>query len=234
MRKPQGVEEGQAAVFLPVFENGTLYVASTDGLLVRFNATTGKASGVIDTKHKLSGGVGTGEGLLLVGTFKGEVLAFDEKSGKRLWKAQVSTEVLSPPHAANGMVVVRTGDGRIFGLEAISGKRKWIYQGATPSLTVRSFAGVLISHDTVYAGFAGRQAGGDKSSTGGVGWEAAVARPKGASELERIADVTSLPVMDETAGMRCRLSGTGCVLRNYDRQSDLGARCIKQRRPRHG
>ena len=69
-----GVEEGQVAVFLPVFENGTVYVASTDGLLVRFNATTGKASGVIDTKHKLSGGVGTGEGLLLVGTFKGEVL----------------------------------------------------------------------------------------------------------------------------------------------------------------
>ncbi len=94
-----GVEEGQAAVFLPVFENGTLYVASTNGLLVRFNATTGKASGVIDTKHKLSGGVGTGEGMLLVGTFKGEVLAFDEKSGNRLWKAQVSTEVLSPPHA---------------------------------------------------------------------------------------------------------------------------------------
>ncbi len=35
------------------------------------------------------------------------------------------------------------------------------------------------------------------SSTGSVTWEAAVARPKGASELERIADVTSLPVMDE-------------------------------------
>jgi outer membrane protein assembly factor BamB len=192
-----GVEEGQAAVFLPVFENGTVYVASTDGLLVRFNATTGKASGVIDTKHKLSGGVGTGDGLLLVGTFKGEVLAFDEKSGNRLWKAQVSTEVLSPPHAANGMVVIRTGDGRIFSLEASSGKRKWIYQGATPSLTVRSFAGVLISDDTVYAGFAGGKLVAINSSTGSVTWEAAVARPKGASELERIADITSLPVMDE-------------------------------------
>ena len=43
------------------------------------------------------------------------------------------------------MVVVRAGDGRIFGLEATNGKRKWVYQGATPSLTVRSFAGVLIS-----------------------------------------------------------------------------------------
>ncbi|MEO8992047.1 MAG: outer membrane protein assembly factor BamB, partial [Nitrosospira sp.] len=142
-------------------------------------------------------GVGTGEGLLLVGTFKGEVLAFDEKSGNRLWKAQVSTEVLSPPHAANGMVVIRTGDGRIFSLEASSGKRKWIYQGATPSLTVRSFAGVLISHDTVYAGFAGGKLVAINSSTGSVAWEAAVARPKGATELERIADVTSLPVMDE-------------------------------------
>jgi outer membrane protein assembly factor BamB len=93
--------------------------------------------------------------------------------------------------------VIRTGDGRIFSLEASTGKRKWIYQGATPSLTVRSFAGVLISHDTVYAGFAGGKLVAINSSTGSVSWEAAVARPKGASELERLADVTSLPVMDE-------------------------------------
>ncbi len=191
------IEESQAAVFFPVFETGAVYAASSDGRLVRFNPVSGKEEGSTDTKHRLSGGIGTGEGLLLVGTFKGEVLAYDRENGKSLWTAQVSSEVLSPPRAAGGMVVVRAGDGRIFGLEAGTGKRKWAYQGATPSLTVRSFAGVMISGSTVYAGFAGGKLVTINLANGVAGWEAAVARPRGATELERIADITSLPVIDE-------------------------------------
>ena len=191
------VEESQAAVFLPVFMNDAVYAASTEGRVVRFNAGSGKESGIIDTKHRFSGGIGTGEGALFMGTFKGEVLAFEEKNGNPLWTAQVSTEVLSPPQAANGMVLVRTGDGRIYSLDASSGKRKWIYQGATPSLTVRSFAGVLIRGDMAYAGFAGGKLVAINLSNGTVAWEAVVSRPRGATELERIADITSLPVMDE-------------------------------------
>jgi outer membrane protein assembly factor BamB len=191
------VEETPAAVFLPVLADGVVHAASMDGRLVRFDATSGKESGVIETKYRFSGGIGSGEGMLLMGTFKGEVVAFDEKSGNALWTAQVSTEVLSPPQAANGMIVVRTGDGRIYSLDTASGKRRWIYQGATPSLTVRSFAGVSIAGDMIYAGFAGGKLVALNSSNGTVAWEAVVSRPRGATELERIADVTSLPVVDE-------------------------------------
>jgi outer membrane protein assembly factor BamB len=134
--------------------------------------------------------------MLLVGTFKGEVLAYDEKSGKALWTALVSSGVLSPPRADAGIVVVRTGDARIYGLDAATGKRKWVYQGATPSLTVRSFAGVLISDGVVYAGFAGGKLIALNLANGSVKWEAVVSRPRGATELERVTDVTSLPVMD--------------------------------------
>ncbi len=192
-----GIEESKAAAFSPAVEGGTVYAAGMDGYIVRFDSATGKQAGSVDTKHKLSGGVGSGEGILLLGTFKGEVLAYDSKDGKALWTAQVSTEVLSPPQADSGMVLVRTGDGRIFSLEAETGKRKWIYQGATPSLTVRSFAGVLISRGTAFAGFAGGKLVAINLSNGSVGWEAAVSRPRGATELERITDITSVPVADE-------------------------------------
>ena len=191
------LEESKVAVFLPVFENGSVYAASMNGELLRFDPLSGRQSGSIQTRSQLSGGVGTGEGMVLVGSFKGQVLAYDERNGKLLWNAHVSTEVLSPPRAGNGMVIVRTGDGRIFSLEAGSGKRKWIYQGATPALTVRSFAGVVISNGMVFAGFAGGKLVALNLSNGSVAWEAVVARPKGATELERITDITSLPVADE-------------------------------------
>lgn len=192
-----GVEGSTVTTFSPVFEDGSVYAAGADGRLVRFDPATGRQAGSVDTRHQLSGGVGAGSGMLLVGTLKGEVLAYSEKDGKALWMAQVSTEVLSPPQVADGMVVVRTGDGRIFGLDAESGKRKWAYQGATPPLTVRSFAGVLISRGMIFAGFAGGKLVALNLSNGSVGWEAVVSRPRGATELERITDITSLPVADE-------------------------------------
>ena len=190
------IDESAATAFSPVFDDGAIYGAGVNGRLVRFDAASGKETASVDTDRRLSGGVGAGEGMLLVGTFKGEILAYDEKSGKALWTAQVSTEVLSPPRADGGVVVVRTGDGRIFGLEAATGKRKWVYQGATPSLTVRSFAGVVISEEVVFAGFAGGKLIALNLNTGAVKWEAVVSRPRGATELERITDVTSLPVID--------------------------------------
>ncbi|GAB1720736.1 MAG: Pyrrolo-quinoline quinone [Nitrosospira sp.] len=190
------LEESKVTVFSPLFENGSVYAASTNGELLRFDPISGKQSGGTQTKSQLSGGVGAGEGMILVGSFKGQVLAYDERNGKLLWSTHVSTEVLSPPYGGNGMVIVRTGDGRIFCLEAGSGKRKWIYQGATPALTVRSFAGVAMSNSMVFAGFAGGKLVALNLSSGSLAWEAVVARPKGATELERITDITSLPVTD--------------------------------------
>jgi outer membrane protein assembly factor BamB len=183
-------------VFSPAVYEGSVYAAGRDGQLVRYDGNTGRAAWRVDTGHKLAGGVGAGDNLVLVGTDQGDVLAYD-LSGKALWQAKVSSEVLSAPQVADGIVVVRSSDGRIFGLEATDGKRKWFYQRATPALTVRSHVGVLVTRGAVFAGFAGGKLVALSLANGNVGWEATVALPRGATELERIADITSLPVADE-------------------------------------
>ena len=160
-----------------------------------FEARSGKAVAQLDAGQRISGGVGAGAGLVLVGTSKGEVLAFD-RDGKQAWKAQLGGQVLAPPAAQDGTVVARAGDGNIYGLDAASGKRKWIYQRATPALSLRTHAGVVLHRGGVFAGFPGGNLVALSLQTGGVGWEAAVAVPRGATELERVADITSLPVVD--------------------------------------
>lgn len=181
-------------VFTPAVMKGNVYAAGNDGYIVSLDAGSGQQKWRIDAGKKLSAGVGAGDGMVIVGTHKGEVLAFDAE-GKSLWQSQVSSEVLSAPQTADGIVVVRTGDGRIFGLDAQDGKRKWVYQRATPALTVRSNAGVLVSRGAVFAGFAGGKLVALSLANGNVGWESTVALPRGATELERIADITSLPVI---------------------------------------
>lgn len=190
------MSESKVAVFSPVYENGAIYVADAKGMLARLNPDTGKEIWQIKTRHRFAGGVGAGQGMLLVGTFKGEVLAFDDR-GDELWKVRVTSEVLSPPQADNDVVVVRSGDGRIFGLDAADGTRKWIYQGPTPALTIRNYASVLITRGAVFAGLAGGKLVAMNLFNGNIGWESTVAQPRGVTELERMTDIVGLPVIDD-------------------------------------
>lgn len=181
--------------FTPAIDGSSVYAASSQGDIARLDSVSGKQVWRINAGERLSGGVGAGDNLVLVGTPKGMVLAFDQ-NGKSLWKARVSSEVLSAPRISNGVIVVRCGDSRIFGLSAIDGKRKWVYERVTPSLALRSSAGVTLADGAAYAGFAGGKLVAIKIEDGKVLWEASVALPKGATEIERIADITSLPVVD--------------------------------------
>ena len=182
-------------VFTPAITDDAVYATGASGQIVRFDAATGKVLGRIDSKTLLSGGVGASGNLVLAGSAKGEVIALDA-AGKPLWKAQLTSEVLSAPQVDQGVVVVRSGDGRIFGLDAATGARKWVYQRTLPALSVRTHVSVLLYRGGVFAGFAGGRLVALALNTGNVGWEATVALPKGATELERVADVSSLPVTD--------------------------------------
>lgn len=189
------IGDAETYQFTPALDQNAVFSASEEGDIARLDAASGKQVWRIKAGERLSGGVGAGENLVLVGTPKGMVLAYDQ-NGKALWKSKVSSEVLSAPKVSGGVVVVRSGDSRIFGLDAADGKRKWVYERATPALTLRSAAGVVLDGGAAYVGFAGGKLVAIKADDGKVLWEAAVAQPKGSTEIERIADITSLPVVD--------------------------------------
>ena len=189
------VGSAEKFVFVPAVSGDAVYAANASGQITRFDAASGKTLARIDSKTRLSGGIGTDGRIILAGTVVGEVLALDT-SGKQLWKSQLSSEILSAPQIDQGVVVARSGDGRIHGLDAATGTRKWLYQRTLPALSVRTYVGVVVSRGAVFAGFAGGRLVALALDTGNVGWEGTVALPKGATELERVADVSSLPVHD--------------------------------------
>jgi outer membrane protein assembly factor BamB len=182
-------------VYFPARSGRVVYAVGAAGSVTGFDASSGAIVTRFDAGERVSGGIGAGNNMLLVGTLKGQVLAFSE-AGKPLWRAQLPGEVLAPPQAQDGTVVVRTGDSRVYGLDAASGKRRWVYERTTPALTVRSHAGLVVERGAVFVGFPGGRLVGMTLSDGKVGWDAVVTLPRGATELERIADITSLPVAD--------------------------------------
>lgn len=197
VRWQQELGKAEFSVLTPGVTREAVFAAGAQ-TLYRFERESGKQEWRIEPGFTITGGVGVGEGLVLVGSEKGEVAAFDEADGKLRWRTTVSSEVLSAPQVSGGVVVVRSGNGRIAGLNAANGERLWLFERATPALIVRSHAGVVINNGMVYAGFAGGRVAAIGLSKGVVIWEAAVSQPRGNTELERISDITSLPVVDDT------------------------------------
>jgi outer membrane protein assembly factor BamB len=188
-----GVKGG--ANFAPAVLTDVIYASAPDGTIVSVNAATGRQNWRIKTDNPLKSGIGASLAAVAVGTEKGEVLAFDT-SGKALWRAKVSSEVAGPPKAAEGKILVWSIDGRIFAFGETDGSQKWFYQRLNPPLTVRGFVGGTLTRGALFTGTAGGKLLALDVNSGTLGWEANVATPKGATELERIADVTSLPVVD--------------------------------------
>ncbi len=182
--------------FAPIAVADAIYAASADGALTRIDPSTGRTVWRVEAGRTLSAGPGADTNTIVVGTDKGDVLAFDS-SGKALWTARVATEVISPPRVADGVVAVFVGDGSIHALNAADGSKKWVLQRAAPALTVRNYAGGNSSRGGLFLGTAGGRLLALDIITGIVGWDGTVANPKGATELERIADVTSQPLFDD-------------------------------------
>ena len=192
------VNVGRSAPGLsPAITSSAVFAAGSDGTLVRLDADSGRTVWRTSAGKPLSAGPGADDALVAVATDKGDVLAFSAADGKPAWAARVSSEVIAPPVVSDGVVVVSAGDGRIFGLDGADGKTKWVQQRTNPALTVRNTAGGVASRGGVFIGMPGGRLLALDLQTGGIGWDGAVATPKGATELERIADVTSRPLIEE-------------------------------------
>ena len=181
-------------VFSPVYAGDSIYAAAANGSISRISAANGSTVWRINADIPLTAGVGSDGSTVAVAGEKGMVIAFDA-DGKLRWKAQASSEVLSAPVVGAGLVVVLSLDNRIAAYDVVSGKRKWSVDRTSPSLTLRSSPGMVIVGPTVVAALPGGKLLSVDLRNGGARWEVAVGDPRGATELERIADVSGFPAV---------------------------------------
>ena len=197
----------------PVVLGERLYVADRYGRLVATTLATGKEEWEIHDKNvQYTGGPGGGDGLVLMGTGDGRVIAREADSGKVRWVAKVSSEVLAAPTAGNGVTVVRTGDGRLYGLNSSTGAELWVYERTVPTLTLRGVAPPVIDEDVVMAGFDNGRFAAVSLKNGKMVWESPLAVPTGRSDLERMVDVDSAPVLVDTMAYVASFQGAVAAL----------------------
>ena len=143
----------------------------------------------------LTGGVGAGDGKILVGTTRGEVIALDAADGAEAWRTQLSSEILAPPAGGDGVVMTQTNDGRLIALESTDGTMRWSYDNQVPLLTLRGTATPVVIGGIVFAGFGDGRVAALSTVTGATVWEHRLVLPQGRTELERLVDVDGTPLV---------------------------------------
>ncbi len=179
----------------PVVRQGVAYVADYRGRVVVFDIETGDIKWQREMAMPIGSSPGMTESVLLLGSSHGDVAALDIITGNERWRALVSSEVLASPQSAKGIVVVRCVDGNVYGLSEKTGERIWLAEQRTPALTLRGTSNPVITGDMVLVGYDSGKLIAFNLQTGKILWQATVAVSQGRTDLERIVDIDSEPVV---------------------------------------
>lgn len=199
----------------PAIGYGKIFAADREGRIVALSPETGKKIWELDistrstrsyignlyglfagrVSAKVSGGISLAYDRLYIGTENGEVLAIDQADGSIVWRTKVPSEVLAAPAIDSGFVVVNTVAGILVGLNADTGELIWENESDVPPLTLRGVSAPAAANGGAIVGLATGRLQVSIIESGLTAWEQVIAKPSGATELERIVDVDSKPLV---------------------------------------
>ena len=181
----------------PVVDGGFVFAASDDGEIIAVNTINGDLMWQTEVENSITGGVGAGDGIVMIGTEAAELIVFNQSNGEEVWRASVSSEILSQPKTNGDIVVAQTVDGKLIALNREDGMQRWTYETTLPALTLRGTSSpILTSEGTVVAGFSNGIVVSVAAEDGVYVWEERVAVPDGQYDIERVIDVDGELLVD--------------------------------------
>ncbi len=180
----------------PVIDGNAIFAASENGNVLSVELDSGDTLWRTRLESEITGGVGAGNGMVLVSTREAEVIALNQFTGDELWRRQVSSEVLSAPQTNGDVVVVQTVDEKLVALDAVDGSQRWTYETTLPPLTLRGTSKPVIATGSVIAGFSNGTLVSVAAEDGVWQWEERVAVPEGRYDIDRVIDVDGDLMLD--------------------------------------
>ncbi|GAC15151.1 outer membrane protein assembly factor BamB [Aliiglaciecola lipolytica] len=144
---------------------------------------------------KISGGITVIYETVFFGSENGEVFALDVNTGETKWTSKVRGEIIASPAVDENVVLVNTGSGALFALDASTGKQLWLFESDVPALSLRGISAPVAANGGALVGTATGKLVVNILGSGQTAWEQTISAPSGATELERIVDIDSQPLV---------------------------------------
>jgi outer membrane protein assembly factor BamB len=188
---------------------GAFTVAGDDGTVTAIDAENGRILWRGNAGAKLSAGVGSDGKLAAVVTRDGDLVVLEQ--GKVKWRKAIGVRVSTAPLVAGERVFVLGVDRAVRAFDEFDGRKLWELKRPGDPLTL-SQSGVLAAFkDTLLVGQGPRLAGVDPLR-GSVRWDVPIGSPRGANEIERLADLVGPSVrVGDLVCARSFQASVGCV-----------------------
>lgn len=206
-----------AASLQPALLGDHVFAAGPQGKVSAFSIIGGDRIWRTELDEALTGGVGAGAGIVMVGSRQGEAIALSASTGELLWRTELTSEILAPPAINKNIIVVQTLDGKAHGL-SLDGEPLWRYSTELPVLSLRGTSTPALVGNMAIVGFANGKVVALNTSSGALLWEAKLATGKGKGELERMVDVNTPIVVGDMVYVNSYQGKIGAFSRGAGRE----------------
>ncbi|QGH62475.1 outer membrane protein assembly factor BamB [Serratia proteamaculans] len=192
----------------PAFQDNTIYAADRHGIVKALDADNGNEKWKVDLSEKtgflssnlpalLSGGIAVAGDKAYVGSEKAVVYALNTSDGTVAWQTKVAGEAISRPVISDGMVLIHTTNGLLQALNESDGAVKWTVNLDMPSLSLRGESAPAVAFGAAIVGGDNGRVNAVLMQQGQLIWQQRISQPSGATEIDRLNDVDTTPVIVE-------------------------------------
>ncbi len=143
----------------------------------------------------LSGGPVAGLDKVFIGSENGKLFALSAQNGEILWQANIKGEIINTPAIESGVVIVNSASGIMKAFDANTGDEIWQVEQDVPALTLRGISTPVAASGGVLIGTPKGSIDVYLIEKGQQGWSTDIGEPSGSTELERVVDVDTAPVV---------------------------------------
>ncbi len=165
---------------------GAFTLGASDGTVLAVDIETGLDRWRTNVGAALSAGVGSDGRFAAVVTQAGDLVTLE--AGQVKWRKPVGTRVATAPLVAGERVFVLGVDRSVQAFDALDGRKLWTLRRPGDPLTLAQAGVIAAFKNTLVVGQGPRLAGIDPTA-GTVRWEVPIGAPRGANEVERLADL---------------------------------------------
>ncbi|RKG33256.1 outer membrane protein assembly factor BamB [Acinetobacter tianfuensis] len=174
-------------------DNGTVFVVNPNGEVEAYQGKQRLWQKKI-SKSGLSSGVEAKDGLVIVGSQKGQLFALDQATGEQKWSVQLTGALLAPSLIHAGRVITVANDGTVFAHEAETGKQAWTYSLPNVQFSLRGQAApVALDQRNVLIASANAYIYAIDALTGAPRMQRRMAVSDGRSDIQRLIDIDGEP-----------------------------------------
>nr|WP_315080704.1 outer membrane protein assembly factor BamB [uncultured Kosakonia sp.] len=189
----------------PAFADGVVYAADRHGVVKALSIDDGREIWSVNLAEKdgwfstraalLSGGVTVYGGKVYIGTEQAQVYALNASDGSVAWKTGVVGEALSRPVVSDGLVLIHTSNGQLQALNEADGAVKWTVNLDMPSLSLRGESAPTTAFGAAIVGGDNGRVSAVLMQQGQLIWQQRISLANGPTEIDRLSDVDTTPVV---------------------------------------